>query len=415
MRNLITLAVHELHLSLKARETFLIGLLMPAVMMILLGIAQSGNGDGPTIHIDVDDRDHSALSAQLVQTLQDEMGDSFKLCHYQVDTNDTCDLPNNPDADTITERLENTDALGAVIIPAGFGENLRQGKTATVQFQNSDELSAPTLAEQKIDAAISRLGGAITIARLTVDTADTALDAYAGDDAARLEAFDTVLANAQVAWEQMPVIVETEATAEETSEIATGFDQSGPGTATMFVLIFMLNTATALVHERETGTLQRLYTLPTRRGIILGGKLLGRYLFGVLQFTVLLVVGALMGVEWGSNLPGLSLIVLVYTFTCVALGMTLATFVRTSAQATNIALLMGLTLSPLGGAWWPMEVVPDVMQTIGHISPVAWAMDAFDELMFYSGTVTSILPMLGILLLMGTALFAFGVWNFKYD
>jgi ABC-2 type transport system permease protein len=76
---------------------------------------------------------------------------------------------------------------------------------------------------------------------------------------------------------------------------------------------------------------------------------------------------------------------------------------------------MGMTLAPLGGAWWPLEIVPDFMKTIGHLSPIAWAMDAFQEMMFYNGGVLDILPMLGVLLIMAAAFFGFGVWRFRYE
>jgi ABC-2 type transport system permease protein len=106
---------------------------------------------------------------------------------------------------------------------------------------------------------------------------------------------------------------------------------------------------------------------------------------------------------------------LVFTLAATALGLALATLVRTSEQAGNIALLMAMILAPIGGAWWPMEIVPDVMKTVGHISPTAWAMDAFQEMMFYDGGVIDILPMVGVLLAMAVVFFAFGVWNFEYE
>jgi len=120
-------------------------------------------------------------------------------------------------------------------------------------------------------------------------------------------------------------------------------------------------------------------------------------------------------VEWGDNVPGIALIVLAYTLTATALGVALATVARTSAQANNLTLLFGLTLSPLGGAWWPLEIVPDFMKLIGHLTPVAWGMDAFGKLMYYGGTVADIAPMLGVLLGLAALFFAFGVWRFRYE
>lgn len=415
MRSILTIALYDLLRAAKQRDTFLFGLLMPGVMMLLLGVAMGGD-ENTTIRIDVLDEDGSALSRQFVTMLQDELeGDeAFIVCTYRTPANDNCALDADLSADrwreTANDRLEDTDTFGAIMIEAGLADQLRAGEPVEILFKSSSELSAPTLVEQKIDAAVSRMNSSVAIANLTVAAAEEAF----GSTLDRAAAFDTVRAEVESAWETRPVRVNSQAT--QNDEVSRmGFNQSGPGIAIMFVMLFMLNAATLLVSEREMGTLQRLYTLPLRRAQIIAGKLLGQYVYGLLIFAVLIVMGAIMGVEWGSNIPGIVLVALVFTLTCTALGLALATVVRTSEQASNISTLMGMTLSPLGGAWWPLEVVPDFMKTIGHLSPVAWGMDAFQEMMFYNGGVIDILPMLGVLLLMALVFFVFGTLNFRYE
>jgi ABC-2 type transport system permease protein len=414
MSSIITIALYDLLRSAKQRETFLFGLLMPGVMMLLLGIAMGGEQNA-TIRIDMLDEDDSALSKQFVALLHDEFrGDeSFIICDYRDPEANNCGMDENLSADqwreTADTRLEDTDAFGAIIIEAGWGDHLRAGEPVKILFKNSGELSAPTLAEQKIEAAVSRMSGSVAIANLTLDVAERAFVSTPD----RTTAFDSIRSEVEAAWDTRPIRVNSQGTKDEISHL--GFNQSGPGIGIMFVLIFMLNAATVLVSEREMGTLQRLYTLPLRKAQIIAGKLVGQYIYGLLIFTVMIVMGAIMGVEWGDNIPGIVLVVLVFTLTCTALGLALATVVRTSEQANNISMLMGMTLSPLGGAWWPLEIVPDFMKTIGHLSPVAWGMDAFQEMMFYNGSVSDILPMLGALLLMALVFFVFGIVNLKYE
>ncbi len=422
MRHVWTIARFDLLREMQNRLTFLIGLLMPSLMMFILGIS-IGETEG-TIYLDVIDEDDSPLSRQVVALLAEEVraedGDdqAFVLCTYRTDSGEDCglddDLPQRPGdwRATADERLEDTDTYGALIIEEGFGARLRAGEPVDVIFKNNEELSAPTLATQKIEAALSRLGGSVAVTHLTLRVAR---ESFGGlGDLGEVAAFDQVRTQIEAAWDGRPVTVRTTPTQHGEAR-SNGFNQSGPGTAGMFVLIFMLNSATLLVYERETGTLPRLLTLPVRRGVILAGKILGRYLYGLALFAMLVAVGALMGVEWGENWIGVGLIVLAFTLAATALGLALATLVRTSAQANSISLLMGLTLAPLGGAWWPLELVPDFMKAIGHISPVAWAMDAFQELIWYGGTVRDILPMLAVMLAMAGACFAFGVWRFRYE
>ena len=96
-----------------------------------------------------------------------------------------------------------------------------------------------------------------------------------------------------------------------------------------------------------------------------------------------------------------------------AAAFALAIYMQNEEQAAGIARLLGLTLAPLGGAWWPLEIVPGFMQTIGQISPIAWAMQGFRALMFNQGTLVTVLPQVGILLAVAVLLFVVGIRGFR--
>ncbi|MBN8621321.1 MAG: ABC transporter permease, partial [Anaerolineae bacterium] len=92
-----------------------------------------------------------------------------------------------------------------------------------------------------------------------------------------------------------------------------------------------------------------------------------------------------------------------------------STLLKTEAQANSVSLLLALMLASLGGAWWPLDVVPGFMKVIGHLSPVAWAMDGFRNLIFENGTLLTVLPSLGVLGLLTAIFFGFAVWRFRYE
>jgi ABC-2 type transport system permease protein len=51
-------------------------------------------------------------------------------------------------------------------------------------------------------------------------------------------------------------------------------------------------------------------------------------------------------------------------------------------------------------------VVPRFRQVVGHISPIAWAMDGYSALIFHAGGLGQILVPIGVLV--GLALVSFG-------
>jgi hypothetical protein len=54
------------------------------------------------------------------------------------------------------------------------------------------------------------------------------------------------------------------------------------------------------------------------------------------------------------------------------------------------------------------------MQFIGHLTPVAWVMDAFRDLIYFGGGFADIVPELSVLLAAAVVLFGVGIWRFRY-
>jgi ABC-2 type transport system permease protein len=106
-------------------------------------------------------------------------------------------------------------------------------------------------------------------------------------------------------------------------------------------------------------------------------------------------------------------VICAFVLCCTGLTFAIAPLLSSEGQANSVGTLLGLTLAPLGGGWWPLEIVSETMQRIGHLSPIAWAMDAFRDLIFYGGGFAAILPEVAVLLAAAVALFSFGVWRFR--
>jgi ABC-2 type transport system permease protein len=171
----------------------------------------------------------------------------------------------------------------------------------------------------------------------------------------------------------------------------------------------------ALIVERDQWTLQRLAVMPISRGTLLTGKILARYCLGLLQFLVVFVVGAALGMSFGKDPLALLLLVVAYTLSVTALSFAVGSGLKNAVQASGLALLLAMTLAPLGGAWWPMSLSPRFMQIIGHVSPVAWAMDGMTAVTYQGAHLANVLIPLAVLLGMAVLAFVIAIPRFRYQ
>ena len=69
-------------------------------------------------------------------------------------------------------------------------------------------------------------------------------------------------------------------------------------------------------------------------------------------------------------------------------------------------IALGLAMAALGGCMVPFEIFPDGLRTVAHITPHAWAIDAFTEVIQRGGGLGQIGLELTVLVLYGGALLA---------
>jgi ABC-2 type transport system permease protein len=160
-------------------------------------------------------------------------------------------------------------------------------------------------------------------------------------------------------------------------------------------------------------------TTPATRGQLIIGKMLARFVLGMIQFLIVFGVGLIFGLfmnfNFGNNPVGLLLVMAAFVLCVCALTLLLATLVSTDQQAGSITTFAALILAPIGGAWWSLdlEFIPDFMRQIAWISPVRWAMQGFNLLIFENASILDTLPYVGGLLALTVVLFVIAVRRFQ--
>src|SRR5262249_13198155 len=125
------------------------------------------------------------LAADFVAQLRAEGGSQLIVCDLAAidEQNAQCKISKGTDkttaADQMTlarQRVERGDTLAAVTIPAGFSNDLLQGKNVQIGFISQGGLNAPQIAREKVDAVLTRMSGTILAARVATEKANPGTD-----------------------------------------------------------------------------------------------------------------------------------------------------------------------------------------------------------------------------------------------
>jgi len=101
------------------------------------------------------------------------------------------------------------------------------------------------------------------------------------------------------------------------------------------------------------------------------------------------------------------------SLSATGLGLLIASLARTNEQLGGLGTLLVVTMAALGGVMVPRSVMPEAMKTLGWITPHAWALSAYQDVLVNGAGLGAILPALGALLAFAGVFFGIAVWRFR--
>jgi ABC-2 type transport system permease protein len=186
------------------------------------------------------------------------------------------------------------------------------------------------------------------------------------------------------------------------------------GWAMMFLLFTLSHAAASLFDEKRNGVVLRLLASPVSRVQILWSKYLFSMSLGFIQLLVLFAGGSLLfKIDILSNFVNLVLVIIFAAMACTSFGMLLASVCKTAAQANGLGTFLILTMSSVGGAWFPTSFMPSYIQAFSKMTLVYWSMDGFLQVLWRGAGTIDILPNLGALLLIASIITGFSIVQFK--
>jgi ABC-2 type transport system permease protein len=186
------------------------------------------------------------------------------------------------------------------------------------------------------------------------------------------------------------------------------------GYAIMFLLFAVSSAATSFFDEKSSGVFQRLLSSPVRPAHILWSRFCFGVILGLAQIAALFVAGRIFfGLEIVAHVGPLLAVSLSAAAACSAFGLLVTAISPNADAASPIATLVILSMSAIGGAWFPVSFMPDYIQTLSKLTLVYWAVEGFTDVLWAGRSFIDVLPKIGVLTGIAATVMAVTVWRFK--
>ena len=183
----------------------------------------------------------------------------------------------------------------------------------------------------------------------------------------------------------------------------------------MTTIFAVLLPAAALVREKERGTVEQLLVSPLSPFQIMFSKVLA--MSGVILIALSLALYGVLHPVFHVPMKGSTglffLLTTMHVFTTAGFGLVAATMAKNQAQVGMMTLFVVGPMLLLSGITSPYESMPQWVQTVMTFSPLRYYIDITYGVMLKGAGLDLLWKPAGAMLLLGGALFGFGMWRFR--
>ncbi|MDN5972118.1 ABC transporter permease [Bifidobacterium crudilactis] len=183
------------------------------------------------------------------------------------------------------------------------------------------------------------------------------------------------------------------------SEDSTFFDTLVPIMMGFVIFFFVfLISGIGLLHERTTGTLNRLLATPIRKREIIFGYLVGYGIVAIVQtavvvgYTLVVFKTQILGSLWNVVLLNLMI-----AGAALTLGLLVSSFAATEFQMMQFIPIIVIPQIFFSGII-PVESMPGWLQAVAHAMPLYWGSRGMSDVVVKGASLAQIAPNLGVLL-----------------
>ncbi len=387
-------------------------LMITGIFYLMFGnAAQQGEFDLPQVKVAAANLD---LDAPRLQVSRHSLPDDI---HVRT-ASELIEVVEYPSAEAARAAVDAGVAQVAVIVPQGFGRRFADTDTqAEIEFYQDP---TQTIGPEIVEAVLGRFIDGIAGVKIAVDVA---LDELEPQEQAKVgavvDAYMDSIGAGGVEVEDDLLITRTPGaipgSEQDTNPVLAIVTPIMAGMMIFYAYYTGISVAQSIVREDEGRTLQRMFTTPTPRAVILGGKFLAVFLTCTVQMaTLLLVASPLFGIDWGQP-PAVILASAGVVASAASFGIFANSFVKSTKQGA--VLFGGLTAIPGLIGLLPIFVIgtpnAELMgETVSLLVPQGWSTRGF-LLAIHGHPLVEQIPNALALLAWSVALSAVGLWRFR--
>jgi ABC-2 type transport system permease protein len=375
MARLLRVLATDVRRHLKSPLTVLIYMIIPLAMTGLVGVIFAPRTEGselPPIPVILVDNDKGMVSKLLLGAFDvDQMKKMFL-----VTVTDEADG---------RKRMGRGKASAMIVIPEGFTLDLLDAKPVTlVVLKNPSEQFLPDIVEEFVNTLAVMLSGVVQAFSDEVKgiraLIDRPVESFPWDKLG--PGLGRAQAKVVAARKYLdPLLIKLKDEKTQAAGARTAFTQADlfaivlPGMAVMFLLFIVQTLMRDIVTEREDGKLRRLMTTPLRPVELIGARIAGGWVLGIVVLLVMVAAGTFVfRVAWGP-FGWFLLLGAVASFWAAAFFALLHALVRNRNQAGAFSAPIILAFSLFGGSMMNVEAMPKAFVKIGLLTPNRWFID----------------------------------------
>jgi ABC-2 type transport system permease protein len=355
---------------LRDRRSLAITFIAPLAQLIMLGYAATT--DVRNVSLAIYDQDRTSRSRELADAFV--TSGQFTIVRY-VDS-----------GQELARLIDGGQARAGLIIPPGYTDELLGGRDARVAFVLDG--SEPSVASTALSSA--RLIGPALAANTQLQEAarrGVVLRAASLDVSARVWYNPNMASSVFMIPGLIGLVLQFQAT---------------------------LLTSSAIVRERERGTMEQLIVTPIRPLTLILGKLLPYAVVEMVVVSEVLLIGTIwFGVPIKGNLLLLLAIAGMFLLSTLAIGLLISTMAKTQYEAFQLSFLTLLPSVFLSGFIYPIAAMPAALQAVSQIIPLTYFLIVVRGIIIKGIGLQLLLPQVIALACFGVGLIALAALRFR--